>query len=117
MCNWDCTDHADCDCYQQSQIICPDHSKHQQQCLALARTLIREPSGDGYLEALYDNEVTTITVCHKDDSESVCEWDGMCSLYFDRVCSDRSVLASDATGRKFIVFHPTVVSFDEQTDS
>lgn len=116
MCNWDCTDHSNCDCYHQSQLICPDHSKHQGQCLSLASTFIHAPSGDGYLEALDDNDVSTICVAHKNDLECLCEYDGLCSLLFDRVCSDRSVLATDATGKKFIIFHTTVVEFFSPTN-
>lgn len=111
MCNTEFPEHSDCDCFKKSQIICPDHSKHHKLCLSLASTYINEPSGQFYVEALDDNDVNTVCVSHNN------EWDGICTLVFDRVCSDRSILASDATGKKYIVFHPTVVSFISLTDS
>jgi len=116
MCNWDCVDHSNCNCFHQLNVICSDHSKHHKKCLKLASNFINEPSGDAYVDAIEDNNVSTIFVAHKNESECLCEYDGLCSLLFDRICSDRSVLASDATGKKFIVFHTIVFEFEPKID-
>ena len=99
-----CLGHINCPHYPTLNQLCPNHSHHAN----LVHTFPDESFA--FIESAIIGNVTSVQVSTK--TNTLCEWDGVCSLRFHHMIGNNNALVSDHLNQLFTIPSSSVVSFN-----
>lgn len=99
-----CPDNINCPHYLSIANLCPNHSHHAN----LVRTF--DDDSVAFKQSAAVRNVTTVQVSTK--ANTICEWDGVCSLEFLHMIDNNNALVSDHMNQLFRIPSSNIVSFN-----